>query len=257
MNSEKKSPKAKRKPKPAKKKPEVITRSAGALMTKWSKYEILSSLIGRVGHMFTYQNASEKAEIRFTDVRGGLAWPTDSSPFYCVILGQKWFDQRLYYDKSATFEIIFEAVDRGLDLERRFGELADISSMYKCAFQADLGTLHEPESDSWYDFRAHKSLEYGDLEPAPWCDNFRMGIELCKTSVRTHKLTLTKDTEIFDQLARITETDLAEKDVKSKYFAAEALRHALASFKRDPADLPDVDTSRRGRGGSGPQGWLF
>jgi hypothetical protein len=225
-------------------------------MNKWSKYEILSSLIGNVGHVFTYQNGDEKAEIRFTDVRGGLAWPTDESPFYCIILGQQWFDEEPHQDKSAAFSVIFEGIDKGLDLERRFNSLADIAALYKCYFLADLGPLHEPEADSWYDFRVHKGLSYGDLESAPWSDNFRLGVELTKTAVRTHKLTILKDTEIFDQLARISKSDLSEADVKARYYCIEALRHVVCSFKRDPAYLPDVDNIKRFTS-NGAQGWMF
>ena len=43
-------------------------------MNKWAKYEILESDVGRVGHVFTFQNGDHKDEIRFTDVRGGCAW---------------------------------------------------------------------------------------------------------------------------------------------------------------------------------------
>jgi len=224
-------------------------------MDKWHKYEILESDIGRVGHMFTFQNGDQKDEVRFTDVRGAWAWPIDESPFYCIILGQQWFDEELYYDKSAAFSVIFEGIDKGLDLEKRFNQLADIAELYKCDFFADLGQLHETEADSWYDFSTHKGLSYGDLEPAPWADNFRLGVELCKTSVRTHKLTLAKDTEVFNQLQRITKKDLADNTVKARYYCIEALRHVLASFRRDPASNPDINVKEHVS--SGQQGWMF
>jgi hypothetical protein len=166
-------------------------------MDKWSKYDVLDSLIGKVGHQLTYQNGSAQDIMRFIDIRAGLAFATDSSPFYCIVLGQQWFDPKLFFDTSPSFIVLFEGIDRGLDLERRFSSLADIAALYKCDFYADLAPLCEPEADSWYDYRQHKNLQHGDLDPAPWADNFRMGIELCKTAVRTHKLTIPKDTEVF------------------------------------------------------------
>jgi len=224
-------------------------------MNKWHRYQILDSDIGNVGHYLTIQSGSQKDEVRFCDVRGGIAWATDLSPFCIVIVGQDFFDEKLYYDKSPSFTLIFEATDRGLDLERRFNELADIAELYKCDLFADLSPLHEPEQDAWYDYHSAKGLTYGDLLPAPWSDNFRLGIELCKTSVRKHKLSITKDTEAFLQLSRITEKDLGDKDVKARYFAIEALRHLMAAFKRDPADHPNINVAEHTSAGG--QGWMF
>jgi hypothetical protein len=224
-------------------------------MKKWHKYEIVGSEIGKVGHKFTYDFGGKKEVIRFVDVRGGWAWPTDQSPFYCVILGQIWFDEKLYYDKSAALDVLFEGTDNGLDLDRRFNELADISALYRCDWYADTGQIHEPAASSWWDFQSFKSMRYGDLDTAPWADNFRLGIELCKTFVRTHKLDVPKETEVFHQLQRITEKDLASASVKSQFYAIEALRHVVAGFKRDPADNPHIDA--KGHLSGGREGWMI
>lgn len=224
-------------------------------MKQWQKYEMLDSLIGKIGHQFTYQDGDEKNEIRFTDARAGIAWATDQSPFCIVIAGQQFFDETFYADKEPSFSVIFEGIDHGLDLEKRFNNLADIAALYKCDFYADLDPKFEAESDAWYEHHSHRKMQYGDLEEAPWAQNFRLGIELCKTAVRTHRLTLTKDCEVFSQLARITEKDLADKDVKSRFYCVEALRHVVASFKRDPADNPQIN-SGRDDGRKQEQGWM-
>jgi hypothetical protein len=223
---------------------------------KWHNFEMLDCELTQVGHKFDSIHANTRQDVRFTDVRGGWAWPTDLNPFYCVIIGQDFFDEKLYVDKSPSFTVIFEATDTGLDLDKRFNELNDISALYKCEWYADCSESHEPESSSWYDFMSAKSMRHGDLQAAPWADNFRLGVEYCKTLVRTRKLTIAKDTQIFSQLQRITDKDLADRDVKSRYYAIEALRHVVCGFKRDPASNPDINFNRRGIIG-GEQSWLM
>jgi hypothetical protein len=212
-------------------------------MLKFHKYEMLESGITAAGHKFVYQIGDQKESIRFSDVRGGWAWPTDTSPFYCIILGQQFFDEEPYDDKSPAFEVIFEATDTGLDLDRRFNQLADISVLYKCEWYADCSETHEPEVDSYSD-HAYK-MRYGGLQEAPWSDNFRLGVELSKPLVRAHKLIIPKDTEIFAQLQRITQKDLAEKEVKSRYYCIEALRHVVCGFKRDPVTVTNIGINFR------------
>jgi hypothetical protein len=240
-----------------KKTPAAPRKPAIRSMDKWHEFEILESKIGKIGHQFTVQNGDQKDEIRFVDVRGGWSWPTDQNPYYCIIVGQDFFDARMYADKSPSFSVIAEITDKGLDLEKRFNDLADIAELYKCDFYANLGSLHEPEADSWYDYQAHKSLRHGDLAPGPWAENFRLGVELCKTSIRTRKLSISKDTEVFAQLQKITQKDLADKDVKSRYYCIEALRHVMASYKRDPAEMPHIDHSKRFDSGAQGQSWMF
>jgi hypothetical protein len=212
-------------------------------MDNWHRYELLESDIDKVSHKFVYQDGDQKDTMRFADVRGGWAWPTDTSPFYCIILGQQFFDEEPYDDKSPVFEVIFEATDTGLDLDRRFNQLADISALYKCDFYADCSESHEPEVDSYSD-HAYR-MRFGDLQEAPWSDNFRLGVESCKSLVRTNKLTIPKDTEVFAQLQRITQNDLADKDIKRRYYCIEALRHVVCGFKRDPVTVTNIGINFR------------
>jgi hypothetical protein len=111
--------------------------------------------------------------------------------------------------------------------------MADVADTYLCRFYADLSGIHEESAATYRRFKSDAGFEHGSLLEAPHVSNIRMGVETIKSLVKASCLDIAKGSTAFDQLSRITEADLAEPDVTQKYYAVEALRHAVASFKRD------------------------
>ena len=53
----------------------------------------------------------------------------------------------------------------------------------------------------------------------------------------------------------VTKKDLVDNTVKARYYCIEALRHVLASFRRDPAINPDINLKKHVS--SGQLGWML
>ena len=203
-------------------------------MDKYDRYQIIESRKTRDGIEYTVGSGSEIETLQFTDIRGAWAWPTDRSPFYWCLVAQEHTDTDSFDEMNTYFELVAEGIDYGLDLDTRFGALTDVSALYLCNFYADLSAVHEEEAAAYYDFQSKHSSKNGSLAPAPYADNFRLGVELTKSWVRERRLDIPKDTVVFDQLSRITNADLADRALKESFFAIETLRHVISSYKRDP-----------------------
>jgi hypothetical protein len=204
-------------------------------MDKYQKYELIETEKCKTFLKYVVENDGEQIEMRFAAVRGAWAWPTDISPFYYCIVAQEWVDSDSYSTaEDPNLELICECTLPGLDLMDRFNRLSDDASLYLCDFRADLNPIHEPEMLAYYDYRSKRNFRYGRLSPAPYADSFRLGVELIKSLAKTSRIDVARETVIYNQLAKITENDLGDVDIKCRYFAIEALRHVVASFKRDP-----------------------
>jgi hypothetical protein len=221
-----------------------------------NRYQVVGSESLKNCIKLTIQIGPHLGMERFTAIRGGLAWPTNESPFYYSIVGQVYDDLRHIKPAFPYFQLLVERTVEGLDLEGKFNQLLDDGNLYFCEFYADLGTIHEDEIDSYSDFhRSHRS-PYGNLTTAPYVDNFRLGVELLKGLIKSKRLDIPKETVAFEQLSRITESDLADPAIASRFYAIEALRHVMASFKRDPVIQTDFYRTPGGAYG-GDQGWMM
>jgi hypothetical protein len=204
-------------------------------MKEYQKYKVLSSGITATRlHKYTYGQSGGTADIRFAAVKGGIAFPTDKSPFHAVVVGQEYIDLSLYAITEPEFELLYEVTDHGLDLEARHNKLADIADLYKANFYADLSGINEAAAEGYRGFKSKHSYAFGSLLEAPYSGNIRLGVELLKSHVKNHTLDIPKHSPAFEQLSRITEADLGEPDVMQKFFCIESLRHVMCSYKRDP-----------------------
>jgi len=219
------------------------------------KYEILASRVTKRGVKVTVSMGAEKDDLVFADIRAGLAWPTDRSPFYCCVLGQPWVDTRFYNPAHPNYELLAEFEHKSLDLDERLSRMADVAVLYKCDFFGDLSASFEEDAHAYHEFKVGKGFSYGDLRPAPFPERFRLGVELIKSWIKSHRLDPMKGSIVSDQLLKITEADLANPKVKELFFAVESLRHAVASFKRDPPVQPLIGTHRRNYPTS-PHSWM-
>lgn len=218
------------------------------------KYEILESERLKAGVKYDALEGGTRISLKLADVRGGLAWATNKSSFYYCIVAQEWIDKR-YYNADPNFYLLVEREIKGLDIDERFNLVVDDACLYLCDFFADRSPIHEAELNTFYDFWSKHNYRYGNLLPAPYVDNFRLGVEIIKSWVSARRLIIPENTLILDQLSRITENDLSDPDVMKRFFAVDGLRHVVASFKRDPASQsrPDMNFNT---GISHPQAWM-
>jgi len=226
-------------------------------MDEYQKYEMLDCGITDIGHKFTAAEAGtgNLFFIRFVTVRAGLAFACDKAPFHVVVVGRHYIDTEIYADTTPSYEVLYEVTDHGLDLESRHSKLADIGALYKCNFYADLSGINEVAAEAYRNYKYHYKFDFGSLLEAPYAGNIRLGIEAIKSQISSNVLDIAKGSPAFEQLSRITEADLAEPDVTQKYYAVEALRHAVASFKRDSGSGSRI-TIKLPQYGQQQHGWM-
>lgn len=229
-------------------------------MNKWYRYQIISSEMTKSFFKFTYDpgGGGAVADGSFAIIRGAIAHATDKSPCYWCLVGQEFVDPTLYVSTAdPRFELIGEVEDHGLDADARHQALLDDGALFMADFYCDLSPEYAPIEEAYRSFQDLHKSEFGGLYPAPWAEarHFRLGVESLKSLVRSHKLDIPKKTTAFEQLSRITESDLADPDCRSKYYAIEALRHVMASFKRNPHEQIYLEGPRAAYPGS--EGWML
>jgi len=202
------------------------------------KYEVVNSEKLKFYIKLTVANGKDLNELKFSDIRGGFSHGTaDSKPFW-VIVGQPWLDPKLYVKAPAEYELLAEREYDGLDLDERHQLMLADGQLFCCDFNADLTADHQDENYAYFEFRRERRVRNGDLQPASYVDNFRLGVEALKSLFRQHRLIIPKDSICFDQLSRITTDDLATPDLKERFYAIEALRHAITSYRVQPVIVP-------------------
>ena len=226
-------------------------------MKEFQKYDVIDGEITPSFHKYSAaeQGTGNLITLRFTAVRAGIAFTTDKSPFHLSVVAQHYIDPEIYADTSPAFDLLFECTDHGLDLESRHNKMADIANLYKCDFYADLSGTNQDSVESYRHWKSKHGFEHGSLLEAPYAGNIRLGVEAIKSYVKSHSLDIPKHSPAFEQLSRITEADLAERDVMPRYYAVEALRHVMSSFKRNPG-ARRILTPRIPRNTS-PLGWMI
>ena len=206
----------------------------------WLETEILSGvrLKNTAIVRLEYHGPNGRKESLFADIRGGLAFGTEQSPFFAVIVGQPMLDRHIEI-RDPVFELLHEWQDDGFDLEMRHNMVADLSSLYCCDWFCNFQTeKQEGSREAFWDFKQRHPQTNGDLVPAPYAQNWRTGLELCKSLVTMNKLKLPKNSEVYTQLTRFSRDDFGKK-VAERFYAIEALRHVISSFKRDPVIIKE------------------
>ena len=189
----------------------------------------------------------EQGSEKFAAIRGGIAFASEKSPFYSCIVGQPLPDK---FDevKEPFFVLLKETVHAGFDLIQRYSQLKDDAELFCCDWYCDFSDKYDSERESLYEYNSKFSQSFGDLVPAPYANQFRVGLELIKTQTSQNKLIIPKDTEVYSQLTRFTADDLGGKKIAQRFYALEALRHIASSFKRDPATIQESNYRRRPEG---------
>ena len=157
-------------------------------------------------------------------------------------------------DKSPAFVLLHEWEDPGFDLSQRYNQLADDASLYCCDWLCDFSEKYQGDRESFYDHQSrYPSRQHGNLTPSPYADRFRLGLELLKTLINQNDLTLPKSSTLYEQLTRFAADDLKTKKVSQTWYAINAARFAIGSYRQEPIMLRE--SSRRPYGKSQNQ-WM-
>ena len=94
------------------------------------------------------------------------------------------------------------------------------------------------------------------LCPAPFADNFRIGLSLIQSWRDRGLLEIPGDTVIYNQLKSITKADL-EESPETKFHALNALRFAIGAFEKYRPTPFRFRFNRPRIHDSGPNDWMI
>ena len=236
VGSKKKSPRKKKRPKAPPMLPQIVGNESQARGVTKLKFD-------------------DNTERRFSrrGIRCGLSWPWNEVPAFYVILGMEIEgDDHIHYGSNPLILLCERQVD-DLSLETLFRQLGDDCTVACCSdIYAEAGGDSGEFADS---FRSYGGRMNADLCPAHFPDNFAVGVSLIKDHVDKRLLELPPESILAEQLRQIRREDLKDNPEK-RFFAINALRHAVAAFFRNPPVRPRSDYSRPDPGGHGPLAWM-
>ncbi len=193
---------------------------------------------------------------RYVSIRAGL----DPESRYYIICGMEWVDEQIYAIEPGhrAIDILLEYRHENLILDDFFYKIVEDGSLYFCNFFMDREETHNEDFQKAYaHFKSNHRNPHGALLPAPWVENFKLGLGKIKSLVKEDRLAVNKNTEIFKQLTGITEADLDGKDVRTTHYCIEALRHSINSFDRDRPIQSQPNSHPGGfRSIGGKQSWM-
>lgn len=193
---------------------------------KWQKIEIIESTRTKTG---VIKLSTPTGQAKYTAIRAGL----DPESQYYLICGLEWFDDGIYALEPThrAIDVLLEYRHEGLVLDDLFHKMVSDARLFFSDFWMDRDENHNEDfCKAYYHFQSKHTSPYGALLPAPWTENFKLGLGKIKSLVKENRLDVNKNTLIFDQLTKITQADLENAAVKSTFFCVEALRHVINSF---------------------------
>jgi hypothetical protein len=186
-------------------------------------------------------------------IRAGLSWPQQEIPAYYVILGMEMRDASVSYSKSRLI-LLTEREVSDLSLEGFFQQLGDDCKLTCCQdIYAQVSDRLEEYSSAFYEY-TKKISNLWQLFPAYFPDNFDLGVSLIRDHLDKRLLQLPEDSILLEQLKQIRREDLKDNPEK-RFYAINALRHALSSFFRNQPVAP-IPKSRPRWPTTGPHGWM-
>jgi len=165
-------------------------------------------------------------------VIGGLSWPTDKSPAYFCVFGQRLKGGRKRQkNKKAKIEFIAEHQGESLSLKQLFLKMTDFTKRFYCeTYYTVTGDLYEGYAETFEDYFENKKLDlYPALDDAPFSDNFLFGVQLIDLWREQGTINIPEDTILYRQLREISSDDLGN-DPELIFYAINALRFVVGTY---------------------------
>ena len=174
---------------------------------------------------------------KYSSIKGGLSWPTATSPAYYCIWGEPFLE---HIDTSSTTRprgrlVLFAEKElASFSLSEFFMKLTDDTSLYLCEdVYADLNEEFSGYKESFRNYSNKEKIKSGSIKQAPYSDNFLLGLSFITDWQKSNLLDLPQNSVLYRQLKNIKSDDLKDSP-ECKYYAINALRYAIAAFEKYP-----------------------
>ncbi len=192
---------------------------------------------GQIKHYYPYPDDREGLEVKvFRAIKGGLSWPGSDSPGYYIILGEE--DRPILAGRKERGKLILftEKMLPSVFPDVFCKHVTDDCSTTYCqniytSLVTEEGKISE-EVEFYRDWKYRHEVSMGNLQEAPYSDNFALGISYIRQWIDDGLLELPKDSLAWIQLINFSRKDLDTSDVEERFFAINALRFVIASFHK-------------------------
>lgn len=172
--------------------------------------------------------------LHYLDVRAGLSWPTEAAPGYYCVLAEKYTETYRFdgMNRRGELRLLVEREFNGISLNDLFAQLTDDTAMLECrSIYTDIEEPFEGHVEAFWEFVHKKGVKVGSLTPAPYVNNFLLGISWIQDWARDGLLSVPETTVAYSQLKTISKADLAESP-EERFPAINALRFVLGAFHK-------------------------
>lgn len=185
--------------------------------------------------------------LKYHDIRGGLSWPTPTSPAYYCIVGEEYQDFHRFegMKRRGELRLLVEHESDDLSLGKLFSKLTDHVAQLHC--RSIYTDLEEPFSglvESFWNYAYENGVRIGNLTQAPYADNFLLGISWIQDWVKKGLLNIPEGSAAYSQLKGITKPDLAESP-EIRFPGINGLRFVVGAFHKNRQRFSHFVPSRR------------
>jgi hypothetical protein len=171
--------------------------------------------------------------VSFFDVRGGLVWPTISSPGYYCIIGQEEIKR-----STGKRPVVFFREGEDDLLEGLFRKLTDdAKKCFVSAFYCDRAEEHLSFIEDFEDFLKRNFVGDLMLIQAPDVQNFQYGVNLIRQYRKEQLLEIPEQSTLYGQLRALNPDDVKHSR-EDKLYAVNGLRYAIVGFEKSQPAPP-------------------
>jgi len=223
----------------------------------YSKQErVFAKDFGSNVNIIVPDSASENNQrvIPCNDVRAGLVWPTEISPGYYCIFGQK-----PMINDYGKYPLMF-IIERKFELPRdMYMSIMKDSKLFTCkVYYNDLKPENMDLVSMFYDFCRYQRATTISIDKAPLVGKFHIGIRIIQEWWQ-HKSLEFEDSEILKNQLQTIQRPHLDENVEKEFYAIRALTFIISSIEKTPwkrqFNVVDSEAMERARQKADPMGW--
>ena len=188
---------------------------------------------------------SDGSRKEWAAIRAGLSLPTEEANGYFIILGEEWTGCGTRFQgqerKRGRLQVLAEQEIQSAFLDDTLRPFSDEASLLGCqaAYTGFSETPDVDEIDQQVRLAREQLQEQHSsvtLYSAPYFAKFKTGVDIIRSFIDKALLALPEKTLVAQQLAGLSQYDLAEKP-EVRFVAVNGLRLVIGSFHKSPPQI--------------------